>query len=125
MTYRKRYEDNYLDDEKEEFEGDNRTDAEKLVGLITKPERTPKDEEWVKKLTERLFVGAKLPGPPGEAAVLGLPLVGSAYFEIGDTPSAIAHWIRISETAAEIGNKDLYYRAMDEVSNLDASDEIA
>ena len=125
MGYHKRYEDSYLDEEDEEFAGDDRTDGEKLIALIQKPSRTPKEEERIKKLTERLCVGAKLPGPPGEQAILGLGLVADAYAAVPLPDVAIALWLRISEIATAIGNKNLYYRAMDKITALSSDDDAA
>ena len=118
MAYRKKYEDTYLDDEIDEFDGDNKTDAEKVITLIKRPALTPKDEELVKKLTERMFVGAKLPGPPGVGAIAGLQQVAMAYADLSAFETAAALWERIADVAGEIGNKDLYYHAMDEMSAL-------
>ncbi len=72
MGYRQRYEDSYLDEVDEEFEGDERSDAQKLIDLIKKTVRTEKEDIRIKKLTERLIVGAKLPGPPGEKAIASI-----------------------------------------------------
>ncbi len=115
MAYRKGYEDSYLDEEDEEFDGSDKTDAERIVALLEKPSRTAKEEERIKKLTERLFAGAKLPGPPGEQAVYGLEMVASAYHDLGSQPKAAELWVRISDTATLIGNKELYYKAMEKI----------
>lgn len=118
MAYRKKYEDSYLDDEDEEFEGDERSDTEKLIDLIQRPSRTPKQEEWVKKLTERLFEGAKLPKPLGEIAQQGLQLAATTYSDLGQTEKALALWARISDVATLIGDRELYYKAMDQIENV-------
>ena len=118
MSYRKRYEDSYLDDEDEDFDGTDRTDAERIVALLEKSARTPQEDARITKLTERLFVGAKLPGPPGEQAVFGLGMVAKAYAGLGIPDTATALWARISDTAEAIGNRELYYRAMDELAEL-------
>jgi len=118
MAYVKRYEDSYLDEEDDEFDGDGKTDAERLIALIQKDTRSQKEDERVKKLTERLFNGAKLPGPPGETAILGLGLVADAYVAQGNNDTALALWARLAEAATAIGDKDLYYQAMDEITNL-------
>ncbi len=120
MGYRKRYEDSYLDDEEEEFDGTDRTDAERIISLLQKHTLDQKQSERLKKLTERLFVGAELPGPPGALAIEGLAQVCNAYKEKGDIQTATALWFRISEVATKIGRSDLYYTALDEIANLDA-----
>jgi hypothetical protein len=116
MSYRKRYEDSYLDDEDEADDGLEKTDAERIIALLEKPSRTPLEEERIQKLTERLFTGAKLPGPPGEIAVYGLEMVAGAYKSLGATETAIAIWARLSDIAQIIGNGALYYKAMDAIT---------
>ncbi len=116
MSYHRRPEDSYLDNETEEFDGDNRTDAERLISLIQKASRTPKEDEWVKKLTERMFVATRLPPPIGPQAVAGLGQVAGAYRAIGADAEAVALWVRLSDVATAIGDRDLYYHAMEEIA---------
>lgn len=120
MGYRKRYEDSYLDDEEEEFDGSDKTDAERIIELLQKDTLDQKQSERLRKLTERLFVGAELPGPPGALALEGLAEVCNAYKEKGDIKTATAFWFRISEVATKIRNSELYYKALDEIADLDA-----
>lgn len=121
MGYRKRFEDSYLDEEDEEFDGTDRTDAERIIALLEKPVRTPQKDARTKKLTERLFVGAKLPGPPGEQAVYGLRMVAKAYADLSLVDDSAAFWARISDTAGVIGDKNLYYEAMDAMAELSSA----
>lgn len=123
MGYHKRYEDSYLDEEEEEFSGDDMTDGEKLALLIQRPNRTLKDEALVQKLTERLFNGAKLPAPVGELAVQGIQAAADAYVSVNAYEKAAALWFRLSEIASAMGNGALYYRAMDEMGNLGGVEE--
>jgi hypothetical protein len=118
MTYRKRYEDSYLDDEDEEIDGDERTDAERIVALLEKPDRTPKEDARITKLLERLYVGAKLPGPPGENAIYGIEVVAGAYAALGAPDTATGLWERLGDVAGNIGRSDLYYKAMDAIAAL-------
>lgn len=118
MAYQKKYEDTYLDKDDEEFTGDDKTDAERIVALLEKPSRSPKEEVLVQQLTERLFVAAQLPGTPGEQAVFGLELVANAYKDLGLVDTATALWAQLSDVAGVIGNKELYYKAMDAITEL-------
>lgn len=117
MAYRKRYEDSYLDEEDEEFAGDERTDGEKLVELIQKPLLSEKEEARKKRLTERLFMGARMPSTPGALAVADIALVAEAYVTLGNNDAAVEMWSRLSEIAEANGDRDLYYRALDEMTN--------
>ncbi len=116
MGYRKRYEDSYLDDEDEELDGDDKTDGERIVALLQKQTRTEKEEARILKLTERLFVGARLPGIPGGQAFLGLAMVADVYRDLGHTEAATKLWARILELAEAVGNQEFYYKALDEMS---------
>ena len=116
MTYRKRYEDSYLDEEDEEFDGNGKTDGERLEILIRKDDRTEKEDAFIKKLTERLFTGARLPPPPGTLAIEGLKGAARAYGERGDAQSALELWGRLAELGAQIGNRELYYAATEEIA---------
>lgn len=118
MGYRKRYEDSYLDDEDDEFDGDDKTDGERIVALLMKPSRTEKEEARIKKLTERLFVGTHLPGIPGSQAFLGLSMAADAYRDLGHTEIATQLWARILEVSEAVGNQEYYYKALDEMSAL-------
>lgn len=117
MAYRKRYEDSYLDQEDEEFEGDDRTDGQKLAELILRPSLTEKEEARKKRLTERLFMGARMPSTPGAVAVADIALVAETYLSLGNNDAAVDLWSRLSEIAEVNGDRDLYYRALDEMTN--------
>lgn len=120
MVYRKGYEDSYLDEEVDEFDGSNKTDAEKIVALLERNPRTQKDEALITKLTERLFAAARMPGIPGGQALFGIELVAKAYADLGLGETASALWERVSDLAGAIGNSVLYYKAMDELESLSA-----
>ncbi len=53
MSYHKRYEDSYLDEDDEDFDGT--TDEERLENLLKKDPRTQKDTENLKKVANRLL----------------------------------------------------------------------
>jgi hypothetical protein len=78
MSYHKRYEDSYLDDE--DFELEKSTDIEKILSFIEKAALIPEDAERIKRL--------------------------------------LALWGRLSEIAEAKGDRDLYYRSLDEMTNL-------
>ncbi len=118
MSYHKRYEDSYLDEEEEEFAGDDMTDAQKLITLLQRENRSQKDTALLQKLTERLFAGVKMPNPIGAKAVEGIGLVATAYAQLGARNSAIMLLERLSDTATSVGNKDMYYQAMDMITEL-------
>lgn len=118
MSYKKRYEDSYLDEEDEEFAGDERSDGEKIVSLLQKAERTQKENERIKRLTERLFMGARMPATPGALAVADIALVAETYAGLGDADTAVLMWSRLSEIAEANGDRELYYRSLDEMTNL-------
>jgi hypothetical protein len=118
MSYHKRYEDSYLDDEDEEFAGDDMTDGQKIVTLLQRENRSQKDDAFIAKLTERLFAGVKMPNPIGVNAVEGISLVATTYAGLGARNSAVALLERLSDTATSTGNKDMYYKAMDMITEL-------
>ncbi len=118
MSYHKRYEDSYLDEEDEEFDGSDKTDAERIIGLLEKAERTPKEDERIKKLIERLFVGAKLPAAPGEQAIYGIGMVANAYADLGQGETALALFARLSDIAELTGNRELYYKTTEAMDQL-------
>ncbi len=78
MSYHKRYEDSYLDDEDEDL-ADGRTDEERLEILTKKNPRTPKESLQLKKVAARLL-----------------------------------------DKATAGGDKELYYRVIDVISDLEA-----
>lgn len=119
MSYHKRYEDSYLDEEDEEFAGNDMTDGEKITTLLQRENRSQKDAALIQKLTERLFAGVTLPNPVGGGAVAGINLVAKTYASLGDPTSAVMLLERLSDTATVMGNKDLYYQAMDAIANLE------
>ena len=118
MAYRRGYEDSYLDQEDEEFDGSDKTDAERIIELLEKPVRTAAEDKRIQKLTERLFTGAKLPGPPGEQAVYGIGMVAKAYVDLGMADKAALLWGRLSDIAEITGNRELYYKTMDAMAEL-------
>ena len=121
MAYRKRYEDSYLDEDEKDTDELGKTDAERIVALLNKPSRTLKEEEKIKLLTTRLLVGAKMPGEVGENAVSELAAVAKTYAELGAVDTAVDLWSQISDIAGLIGNKELYYQAMEEMTNLNSA----
>ncbi len=54
MSYHKRYEDSYLDDEDEDLD-DGKTDEQRLTALVEKNPRTAKEDERLKKIAGRLL----------------------------------------------------------------------
>ena len=118
MAYRKRYEDSYLDKDEEEIPGDERTEGEKIVDLLKKPERTERDAEQIELRTDRLFKAARLPSTPGALAVVDIALVAEAYAARGDRATAVDLWSHLSEIAEANGDKELYFRSMDELTGL-------
>ena len=116
MAYTKRYEDSYLDKDDEEIEGI--TDQDRLVGLINKPDKSDRDHSIIKKLTDRLTNGAKMPGEPGKMALEGLKTAAGAYRDLGQNEAAISIWARLVEVGEMTGNKDLYYEATDQMENI-------
>ena len=118
MAYQKRYEDSYLDKEDEEIPGDERTDGEKIVDLLRKPERSERDSERAELLTDRLFKAARMPGTPGALAVVDIALVSETQAALGNTEAAVEMWSHLSEIAEANGDKDLYFRCMDEITNV-------
>ena len=118
MSYHKRYEDSYLDEDDDEFAGGDMPDGEKIVILLKRENRSQKDDALIQKLTERLFAGVKMPNPIGAKAVAGIGLVAKTYVLLGIHTSAIILLERLSDTAASVGNKDAYYEAMDMIEEL-------
>jgi hypothetical protein len=118
MSYKKRYEDSYLDEEDEDFEGSaSMSDTDKLVHLILKKQPTDKEIRLIEKLTMRLVNGAKMPGALGESAVNGLGLATEAYNAEGRLEEASRIWAMLLDVAETTGNRDLYYRASDGLAN--------
>ena len=68
MSYHKRYEDSYLDEDDEE--------------------------------------------------VAGIALLAETHVALGDTKAAVALWVRLSEIAEKSGDKEFYFRCMEEISNI-------
>lgn len=60
MSYRKHYEDSYLDEDDEDFDGT--TDEERLENLLNKNPRTQKDNDNLKKVATRLLDKATING---------------------------------------------------------------
>lgn len=118
MGYRKRYEDSYLDEEENELEDVSKTDAERIIGLLQKESRTLPEEEKIKLLTDRLLMGARMPGDSGKSAVEELIQIAKTYGELGAPDISITLWSQISDIAGVIGNRDLYYRCMEEMEAL-------
>ena len=118
MAYHKRFEDSYLDGEPEEFDGKNLKDAEKIVILIQKTVRTEQDTDFIKKLTDRITMGAQMPGPMGQEALEGLQMVAEAYDTESMPEQATETWARLVEVAENIGNKELYDYAMDKMTGV-------
>lgn len=116
MAYHKRYEDSYLDQEEEQFDGKNLKDSEKVVYLIQKFERTEKDTALMAKLTDRITLGAQMPGPMGKEAMEGLQLIAEAYTAESMPKQAIETWARLAEVAENLGNQELYYYATDKMT---------
>ena len=116
MGYRKKFEDSYLDDEVEEFEGSDITDADRYIKILQKPELSSNDTDRLEALRERMLLQAKLPGIPGTVAKGGLITVARAYKGLGQLQNAVDLLVKVSDVATEIGDKDLYYQSMDEMS---------
>ena len=76
MSYNKRYEDSYLDEDDED-EADGRTDEERLAALLQKYPRTEKENDRLTKIADRLL-----------------------------------------DKATATGDKELYYKVMDVLSEL-------
>ena len=121
MAYRKRYEDSYLDEDEKDTDELSKTDAERIVALLNKPSRTLNEEEKIKLLTNRLLGGAKMPGEVGENAISELAAVAKTYAELGAVDTAVDLWAQISDIAGLIGNKELYYQAMDQMTALNSA----
>ena len=118
MSYHKRYEDSYLDKDDEEIPGDERSDGEKIAALIQDPEPSKERLERIQRLSERLFMAARMPSTPGALAVADIALVAEAYAALGNTSFSVELWSRLSEIAETNGDKELYFRCMDEISNV-------
>lgn len=118
MAYRKKFEDSYLDEEPEEFDGKNLSDAQKVVLLIQKAEHTERDVAFIKKLTNRLELGAQMPGPMGTEALEGLQLIAEAYAAEEMDTEATETWARLVEVAQLVANKELYYYATDKMTGV-------
>lgn len=118
MAYMRKFEDSNLDKEPEEFDGKNLKDSEKIVILIQKTNRTESDVQMIQKLTDRITFGAQISGPMGQEALEGLQLVAEAYAAEGMETESTETWARIMELSDTLGNKDLYYYAMDKMSGV-------
>ena len=116
MAYHRKFEDSYLDAEPEEFDGKNLKDAEKIVLLIQKAEHSERDLAYIRMLTDRITVGAQMPGPMGQEALEGLQMVAEAYDTEGMPRETIETWARLVEVSENLGNKELYDYAMDKMS---------
>ena len=118
MSYKKRYEDSYLDEEDEDFEGSSSmTDTDKLVHLILKRQPTDKEVRLIEKLTMRLVNYTKMPGEIGKSAINGLGLATEAYNAEGRLEEASRIWAMLLDVAEATGNQELYYRASDGLAN--------
>jgi|GEM_PF-3911727 len=117
MGYHKRFEDSYLDDDGDELDGDAASDGEKLLALIGKPERTEKETARIQKLIERMLRSVQMPDPLRSQAIEGLETAAHAYKGIGAPEQALELWALLADVAGIIGDKNLYYRATDEMSN--------
>lgn len=118
MAYQKRYEDSYLDKDEEEIPGDDRTDGEKIAALIQDPQLTEKEKDRVKRLTERLFMAARMPSTPGALAVVDIAHIAEAYAALGVASVSVGLWSRLSDIAEANGDRELYFRCMEEITNL-------
>ena len=119
MAYRKRYEDSYLDKDEEEIPGDERTEGEKIVDLLKKPDRTEDDADQIEHRVDRLFKAARMPSTPGALAVVDIAQVAAFYAAAGKRESAVDLWNHLSEIAEANGDRDLYFRCMDEITNVE------
>lgn len=118
MAYTRRYEDSYLDNEEDEFDGKNTRDAERVVALIQKGEgRSDEDQALIEKLTGRLTLGARMPGAPGSEALEGLQLIAEAYAAEGMPTESAETWAVLIEIAEALGNRDLYYYAIEKMGS--------
>ncbi len=118
MAYRKRYEDSYLDKDEEEIPGDERTEGEKIVDLLKKPDRTEDVADEIEHRIDRLFKAARMPSTPGALAVVDIALVAGFYAAAGQRERAVDMWNNLSGIAEANGDKDLYFRCMDEITNI-------
>ena len=118
MAYHKRYEDSYLDKDEEELPGDERTPGEKIVDILSQPERSERDKERVEQMTDKLFKAARLPSTPGALAVVDIALVAEKYASMDEIETAVDLWSHLSEIAEANGDKELYFRSMEEITNL-------
>ncbi len=116
MGYRGRYEDSYLDDEEDDADG--KTEVERIVALLEKAARTETEETQLGKLTERLFGAVRMGGAARKNAVEGIGTVADAYAALGMAEPAIALWARLSDIAEDVGDRELYYKAVDEMGAL-------
>ena len=118
MSYKKRYEDSYLDEEDEDFEGSGTmSDTDKLVHLILKQAPTDKEVRLIEKLTMRLVGYARMPGAIGKDAVNGLGLATEAYNAENRLEEASRIWAMLLDVAEQTGDQELYYRASDGLAN--------
>jgi hypothetical protein len=113
MGYHKKFEDSYLDEEVDDFDGAGFSDGARLVLLIRKQNHTDREKVFLQKLTDKITTAAKIPGVSGSEAVDSLVNVAEAYYEIGQTEKALHMWARLIDIAEIIGNRDLYYKAID------------
>ena len=120
MGYRKRYEDSYLDDDEKDTDEIGKTDSERIIALLEKSSRNITEEERIKRLTDRLLEGAKVPGPSGVQAIGELTQIARKYTELGGVDSGMSIWLQISDIAGLVGNKELYYQAMEEITKLNS-----
>ena len=85
MSYRKRYEDSYLDDEDEDFDP-SVAPVDRLILLIQKKEKTERDRTNILKYTQQV---------------------------VGAEP-----WARVAEVAEAVGDRDMYYVAIDKMAEV-------
>ena len=119
MGYQKRYEDSYLDEEEDDFDGAGFSDSARLVLLIRKPGRSEKENAFLKKLTDRLTKAAMIADVPGKDAIEGLTTAAEVYFEIGQNEKSIETWARLVDIGEAIGDKDLYYLAVERMASIE------
>ena len=78
-----------------------------------------KENNFVKKLSDRLTNWAKMPGAVGKNAVDGLIKSAEACVESGQNEKAIELWARLVDVSEALGNKELYYMATDRMANVE------
>lgn len=115
MAYRKRYEDSYLDDE-EEPEGTPAGDITRLQRLSVKEDITAAEEQMVGEIVQRIATRARMVGAIGADALSALEYVITLYEARGALDEARKLWVILLECAEATGNKELYYRAADQLA---------